>query len=77
MTKTRSIRIEEDLDKKVEEFVKLNGIKFNQAVAIALEKLITEKTTIELTPVKMKKSKWSEMAKKGYKKHAKTMKELS
>lgn len=47
----KSVRFEEELEEKVEEYLEANGIKFSQLVSMAVSKFISEPQTIQLAPV--------------------------
>ncbi len=70
----KSVRVEGDLEKKIEAYLDKNPVKFSQLVAMALEKFISEPQTIELRPVDDKR--FLETAKKAFKKHKHTMDKL-
>lgn len=70
----KSVRMDNDLEKKVESYLEQNPVKFSQLVAMALEKFISEPQTIELRPVDS--AKFLETAKKAFKKHRHTMDKL-
>jgi len=70
----KSVRVEGDLEKKIEAYLDKNPVKFSQLVAMALEKFISEPQTIELRPVDDKQ--FLETAKKAFKKHKHTMDKL-
>ena len=70
----KSVRVEGDLEKKIEAYLDKNPVKFSQLVAMALEKFISEPQTIELRPVDDKQ--FLETAKKAIKKHKHTMDKL-
>ncbi len=70
----KSVRVEGDLEKKIEAYLDKNPVKFSQLVAMALEKFISEPQTIELRPVDDKP--FLETAKKAFKKHKHTMDKL-
>jgi len=70
----KTVRLEEDLEKKVESYIDANGIKFAQLVNLAVEKFIKEPQTIQLTPVDEKE--FMKTAAKAFKKHKNAMDKL-
>ncbi|MDZ4660044.1 MAG: hypothetical protein SGJ18_00350 [Pseudomonadota bacterium] len=70
----KTVRFDDDLEKKVEEYLDVNGIKFAQLVNMAVEKFITEPQTIRLVPVDTKD--FLATAKKAFKKHKNAMDKL-
>jgi len=70
----KTVRFDEDLEKKVEEYLDSNDIKFTQLVNLAVEKFISEPQTIELSPVDTKD--FLSTAKKAFKKHKNAMDKL-
>ena len=70
----KTVRFEEGLEHKVEEYLEANGIKFSQLVNMAVAKFISEPQTIHLAPVK--KEVFAEQAKKAFKKHKDAMDKL-
>ena len=52
-SKPKSIRLDEDLDKAVEQWTALNKMDFSKLVEMALKEFIFSKQTIELEPVSM------------------------
>lgn len=77
MSKARTVRFNEQLDKMVDEFTDKNGLKLNQLVTLAVQKYITEPNSIELEPVAAKDIDWNKTMKKSFKKHRKAMDELA
>jgi hypothetical protein len=79
MAKQRTVRFDENLDNMVDQFTEKNGLKFNQLIALAVERFITEKNVIELEPVTLNAtdSEWKKGMKESYSKHKKTMDELA
>lgn len=77
MSKARTIRFEEYLDKMVDQFTLTNGLKLNQLVNLAVKKYITEPNSIELKPVEASDEEWTESMKKSFSKHKKAMGELA
>lgn len=70
----KTIRLEKDLEKKVEVYLEANGIKFAQLVNIAVERFISEPQTIELKPVDSKE--FMKIASNAFKKHKAAMDKL-
>ena len=70
----KSVRFESELEKKVEDYLDHNPVKFSQLIAMAVEKFISEPQKIELRPVDS--AKFLETAKKAFKKHKHTMDKL-
>lgn len=70
----KTVRLEEDLEKKVESYLEANGIKFAQLVNLAVEKFIKEPQTIQLAPVDEKE--FMIAATKAFKKHKHAMDKL-
>ena len=70
----KSIRLEEDLEQKVEEYLEINGVKFSQLVNLAVAKFISDPQTIHLAPIKTEK--FIEQGKKAFKKHKDAMDKL-
>lgn len=70
----KTIRFDDDLEKKVEEYLEANGIKFVQLVNMAVAKFITEPQTIQLAPVDT--NDFMATAQKAFKKHKDTMDKL-
>ena len=70
----KSIRLDEQLEEKIEDYLEHNPIKFPQLGAMALEKFISEPNSIELKPVD--DAKFLETAKKAFKKHKHAMDKL-
>lgn len=48
----KTVRLEEELEHKVEEYLEANGVKFSQLMNMAVAKFISEPQTIHLAPVK-------------------------
>lgn len=61
----KTVRLEEELEHKVEEYLEANGVKFSQLMNMAVAKFISEPQTIHLSPVKTEA--FSEQAKKAFK----------
>jgi hypothetical protein len=70
----KTVRFDEELEQKVEQYLESNGVKFSQLVNMAVEKFISEPQTIHLAPVK--KEAFTEQAKKAFKKHKGAMDKL-
>ncbi len=70
----KTVRFDDELEAKVEEYIEKNDIKFTQLVNIAVEKFISEPQIIELTPIDSKK--WEQTVTKAYKKHKGAMDKL-
>jgi hypothetical protein len=70
----KTVRFDDELESKVEEYIEKNDIKFAQLVNIAVEKFISEPQSIELTPVDAKK--WEQTVAKAHKKHKGAMDKL-
>jgi len=67
----KTIRLEDELEEKVEKYLDSNGIKFAQLVNLAVEKFINEPQTIKLAPVDEKD--FAKAAGKAFKKHRNAM----
>ncbi len=48
----KTVRFEDDLETKIEEYLDKNDLKFTQLLNLAVSKYISETQTIELIPVK-------------------------
>lgn len=70
----KTVRLEEELEHKVEEYLEANGVKFSQLMNMAVAKFISEPQTIHLAPVKTEA--FSEQARKAFKKHKDAMDKL-
>ena len=70
----KTVRFEDELEKKVEEYLEANGIKFAQLVNLAVAKFINEPQTIQLAPVATKD--FMATAKKAFGKHKNAMDKL-
>lgn len=77
MGKPKTIRFEEQLEPKVNEYVEKNGMKLNQLVNLAVKKFITETNTIELEPVDIDDENWNKTMKKAFENNRKAMDELA
>jgi len=70
----KTVRLEEALEEKVEQYLQSNEIKFTQLINLAVEKFISEPQTIELKPVGT--GEFLKTAKKALKKHKGAMDKL-
>lgn len=70
----KTVRFEEDLEQKLEEYLEVNEVKFSQLVNMAVAKFISEPQTIQLEPVKT--DAFKAQAKKAFKKHKDAMDKL-
>jgi predicted transcriptional regulator len=70
----KTVRLDDELESKVEEYIEKNDIKFSQLINIAVEKFISEPQSIELEPIDSKK--WKAAATKAYSKHKHAMDKL-
>lgn len=70
----KTIRLDERLEQKVEEYIEANEVKFSQLINMALTKFISEPQTIHLAPVKT--GAFIQQAKKTFKKHKNAMDKL-
>lgn len=70
----KTVRLDNDLEKKVERYLKSNDIKFPQLINLAIEKFISEPQTIQLVPVKT--ADFMKVAEKAFKKHKDAMDKL-
>jgi hypothetical protein len=70
----KTVRLDDELESEVENYMNQNKIKFPQLVAMAIQKFISEAHTIELRPVDDKK--WSKAVERSFKKHKKAMDKL-
>ena len=70
----KTIRLDEQLEQKVEEYIEANEVKFSQLINMALAKFISEPQTIHLAPVKT--VAFIQQAKKAFKKHKNAMDKL-
>ncbi len=50
----KTVRFDDDLEAKVEEYLKSNGIKFAQLMNMAVTRFISEPQVIQLVPVDTK-----------------------
>ena len=48
----KTVRFDDELEEKIDEYLETNDIKFSQLVNMAVNKFISESQTIELVPVK-------------------------
>ena len=70
----KTVRFEEELEGKVEEYLEANGIKFSQLVNMAVSKFISEPQTIQLAPVST--NDFLKTATKAFSKHKNAMDKL-
>lgn len=70
----KTVRFDETLETKVEEYLEKNHIKFTQLINMAVEKFISEPQSIELSPIDSKK--WEQTITKAFKKHKNAMDKL-
>lgn len=70
----KTIRLDDELEAKVENYLEKNQLKFPQLVKMAVEKFISETQTITLVPADT--SEFLETAKSAYKKHKHAMDKL-
>ncbi len=70
----KTVRFEESLETKVEEYLGKNNIKFTQLVNMAVEKFISEPQAIQLEPIDSKK--WDQTVAKAFSKHKNAMDKL-
>ena len=71
----KTVRFNEELMLRVEEYLQRNKIKFSQLIQMAITKFISKRQAIELVPVSSKK--WKETMVKVYKKHKHAMDKLN
>lgn len=70
----KSIRLREELEVKIENYMEINGIRFAELINNALEKYISEAQTITLKPIDSKE--FMDIAKKMTKKHRHALNKL-
>jgi predicted DNA-binding protein len=70
----KSIRLKDELEDKIENYMEINGIKFADLINNALEKYISEPQTITLKSIDSKE--FMDLAKKAFKKHRHAMDKL-
>ncbi len=70
----KTVRLEDDLEKKVENYLEANGIRFAQLINLAVERFINEPQTIQLSPVD--ENDFAIAAGKAFKKHKNAMDKL-
>ena len=75
MSKARTVRLDDEIDPLVDQFLEKNSINLNKMVNMAIKEFITKPHTIELEPIS--DVEWEKATKKSYKKHKKAMIELS
>jgi predicted transcriptional regulator len=74
MSTPKSVRLEDALEIRVDEYMEKNHLKFPQLINMALRKFISEEQTITLAPASNKEA--LEAAKKAFKKHKHTIDKL-
>ena len=75
MGQPKTIRFQDDLEPKIEAYLKKNpDVKLAKLVNLAVEKFIEHPHSIELVPINPQD--WEIAAKKAFKKHKKTMDDL-
>ncbi len=75
MGQPRTFRFEDELEAKIEAYLKKNpDIKLAKLVNLAVKKFIEQPQSIELVPINPKE--WEATAKEAFKKHKKAMNEL-
>lgn len=70
----KTVRFEEELEKKVDKYLEANGIKFSHLINMAVSKFISEPQTIQLAPVN--KTDFMKTATKAFSKHKNAMDKL-
>lgn len=70
----RTVRFENELEKEVEEYLKINKLKFSQLISAAIIKFISEPQTVTLVPANTKK--FMSAAEKAFEKHKDAMDKL-
>lgn len=70
----KTIRLDEELEEKVEKYLDKNNIKFAQLINIAVNRFISEPQTIELKPIES--AQWDKTVKKAFSKHKNAMDKL-
>ncbi len=70
----KTVRFDDELEKKVETYLESNGIKFSQMVNMAVAKFISEPQSIQLAPVAT--NDFLATATKAFKKHKDAMDKL-
>ena len=70
----RTVRLKDDIQKKVEAYLKRNSLSFPDLVNLALDKFISEPQSIKLVPVG--DDEILKHAKKSFKKHRHAMNRL-
>ena len=70
----KSVRLDVEVEAKVEAYLDKNGIRFAELVNLAVDKFISEPQTITLTPVEPKS--FLKSAEKAFKKHKGAMDKL-
>ncbi len=70
----KTVRFDDELEGKIEDYIEKNDIKFSQLVNMAVEKFISEPQVIELEPIDSKR--WQQSTAKAYSKHKHAMDKL-
>lgn len=70
----KTVRFDDDLEKKIEEYLEANGIKFSQLVNLAVTQFISQPQAIRLVPVAT--GDFLKTAKSAFKKHKDAMNKL-
>ncbi|MBI2026919.1 MAG: hypothetical protein HYS98_03815 [Deltaproteobacteria bacterium] len=70
----KTVRMDDDLESLIKEYLRQNNIRFAQLVQLAIAKFICEHQAIELKPIHSKK--WKKTVEKAYKKHKDAMDKL-
>jgi hypothetical protein len=70
----KTVRFDDELEKKIEEYLEANGLKFAQLLNMAINKFISEPQTIQLVPVPT--TDFMATAQKAFKKHKDAMDKL-
>jgi antitoxin component of RelBE/YafQ-DinJ toxin-antitoxin module len=70
----KTVRFDDELEKRLEQYLEANGLKFAQLLNMAVTKFISEPQTIQLSPVNTKDFLAS--AEKAFKKHKNAMDKL-
>ena len=70
----KTVRFEEELEEKLEEYLEANGIRFSQLINLAVSKFISEPQSIQLAPVDTKD--FMKTATKAFHKHKNAMDKL-
>jgi len=70
----KTVRFDDDLEKKIEQYLEANGIKFSQLLNLAVANFISTPQTIQLAPVST--ADFVATAKKAFHKHKNAMDKL-